>query len=254
MKVSVIVPTKNRQHFFRPLYECFREQTYPDKELVILDDSMHASSYFRAIGDPRVRYYHASAGMSLGRKRNLLVEVAKGEVIAQFDDDDYYAPNYLQVMLDSMGDAHLAKLTGWYVYMAGGYAKSADFFGYWDTAVAEGECYALTPGGGAEIRVGLEVADCNLFGYGFSYVFQKRIFEHVRFPDLNFAEDYELTVRVRNAGLQIAHRPDDRGLVLHMIHTNNCSRVFPQYRLPPRWVKDVFGPAVERYLPVGSAK
>ncbi len=252
MKISVVVPTKNRQHFFRPLYECFCEQTYPDKELIVLDDSMQPSTYFRSVGDARVRYFHAAGGMSLGRKRNLLVEAAKGDVIAQFDDDDYYAPNYLQNMLATMGDAHMAKLAGWYVYMGGTQAPQADFFGYWDTAVAEPQCYALTPGGGAELRVGLEVADCNLYGYGFSYVFLKKVFEHVRFPDLNFAEDYELTVRMRNAGLRIVHRQDDDGLVLHMIHASNCSRVFPQYRMPPRWAKEVFGPAVERYLPIRS--
>ncbi len=253
MKVSVIVPTKERERFLRPLYECFCEQSYPDKELVVLDDSEHSSSFFRSLRDSRVRYYHTAAGMTLGHKRNLLVELAKGEVIAQFDDDDYYVPNYLDFMLGALGDAHLVKLCGWYVYMAGAYGTE-DFFGYWDTAAAETQCYALTPGGGADVQGGLAVQDCNLFGYGFSYVFKKAALGRARFPHVDFAEDYELVVRMRDAGLKLLRLQDDRGLVLHMIHDYNCSRVFPQYRMPARWARDVFGDAVERYLPTRSAE
>ena len=37
--------------------------------------------------------------MKVSAKRNWLCERASAPVIAQFDDDDYYAPNYLAVML-----------------------------------------------------------------------------------------------------------------------------------------------------------
>lgn len=251
MKVSVVVPTSNRQHYFRPLYRCFREQTHAETELLVLDDSMYGSTYFRSLGDPRVRYFHIAPGTSLGHKRNELVGMATGDVIAQFDDDDYYAPDYLEFMVDALGNADLVKLAGFYVYMAGADPSRADFFGYWDTAAAEPHCYALTPGGGAEVREGLAVEDRNLFGYGFSYVFRKDVFERVRFPDVNFGEDYELVVRMRDAGLRPVHRHDDRGLALHMLHARNCSAVFPQYRMPARWVRNVFGPAIDRYLPGG---
>ena len=248
MKVSIVVPTKNRQHLFPCLYQCFCEQTHRAKELVVLDDTPQPSSYFAAVSDARVRYVHSRAGMSLGHKRNYLVGLARGEVVAQFDDDDYYAPDYLEVMLDTLGDAHLAKLAGWYVYMVGGGLSEADFFGYWDTTVAAPQCYALTPSGSAEIGGNLTVEDRNVFGYGFSYVFRKSVFDRVQFPDIDFGEDYELILRMRDAGMRVTLRQDDRGLVLHMIHTNNCSRVFPQYRMPARWAKNTFGPALERYL------
>lgn len=254
MKVSVVVPTKNRQHLFPLLYQCFSEQTYRDKELLVLDDSPQPSSYFPAIGDRTVRYVHTASGMSLGEKRNHLVRLADGQVIAQFDDDDYYAPGYLASMLPALGDAHLVKLSGWYVYMAGANAASrrtppaTDFFGYWDTTAGAPQCYTLTPSGGVEIGGRLMVDDCNIFGYGFSYVFRKSVFDRVRFPDSNFGEDYDLVLRMRDAGMRVKHVPDDQGLVLHMIHTSNCSRVFPQYRMPARWATNVFGPEVERYF------
>ena len=248
MKVSVIVPTKDRQHFYQSLYQCFRDQTHTDKELVVLDDSMLPATFFRSLGDPSVRYYHTAPGMSLGRKRNLLVEFARGEVIAQFDDDDYYAPGYLQTMLDSLGNADLVKLAGWYTYMNGSSATGGDFFGYWDTESPEQTCFALRPGGVTELRQSQGVQDRNLYGYGFSYVFRKSVFDHVEFPDINFAEDYELVLRMREAGLKAVHRHDDQGIALHMVHDSNCSSVFPQYRLPPRWARQVFGQRVDRYL------
>ena len=266
MKVSVVVPTKNRQQLFPLLYQCFCDQTHADKELLVLDDSPQPSSYFPAVGDHRVRYIHAESGRSLGEKRNYLVRMASGDVVAQFDDDDYYAPDYLRAMLELLGNAHLAKLSGWYVYMAGANdmagadamappsasvraeLRDTDFFGYWDTTAGAPQCYTLTPNGGVEIGGRLMVDDCNIFGYGFSYVFRKSVLDRARFPDADFGEDYDLVLRMREAGMRINLRPDDQGLVLHMIHTSNCSRVFPQYRMPARWAKNVFGLAVERYV------
>jgi hypothetical protein len=35
-----------------------------------------------------------------------------------------------------------------------------------------------------------------------------------------------------NAGFQVRYAADVEGLVLHVMHQNNISRVFPQYLLP----------------------
>lgn len=40
---------------------------------------------------------------SLGLKRNVAIELAAGEIIAHFDDDDLYAPGYLTWMHERLG-------------------------------------------------------------------------------------------------------------------------------------------------------
>ncbi len=41
---------------------------------------------------------------SLGLKRNVAIELAAGEIIAHFDDDDLYAPGYLSWMHECLGN------------------------------------------------------------------------------------------------------------------------------------------------------
>jgi hypothetical protein len=73
----------------------------------------------------------------------------------------------------------------------------------------------------------------NLWGYGFSYVFRKHAFRMARFEALDLGEDYAFTSAVRAAGCNVSHFNDTEGLVLHILHGDNTSRVFPQYLLPP---------------------
>jgi len=42
---------------------------------------------------PQVRYFKYDTKMNLGKKRNLMHEKAKGDIIVYMDDDDYYPPD-----------------------------------------------------------------------------------------------------------------------------------------------------------------
>jgi hypothetical protein len=44
---------------------------------------------------------------------------------------------------------------------------------------------------------------------------------------------------------------DESGLVFHLLHVNNSSKVFPQYILPPFLALRMFGDALERYRTTG---
>ena len=63
-----------------------------------------------------MRYYHATSRLTVGAKRNWLAENASGQILAHFDDDDYYAPNYLTDMISLMGDSDLVKLSSFYLF------------------------------------------------------------------------------------------------------------------------------------------
>ena len=111
----------------------FQHQTYPgDMELLVHDGACGTSDSSKSSlsevmieasdNDVRIKYYFdptiSSTGrgavMSLGAKRNWLVNKVETELVAHFDDDDYYAPHYLEEMVTRILDkeADLVKLDG----------------------------------------------------------------------------------------------------------------------------------------------
>lgn len=92
--VSVVTPTYNRRNFLPMLIHLYKSQTYPKeyRELIILDDSPTSNEDLIPKDYPNIRYYYQSEKMTLGEKRNKLNELAKGDIIVCFDDDDYHYP------------------------------------------------------------------------------------------------------------------------------------------------------------------
>ncbi|MBB1198993.1 glycosyltransferase [Enterobacteriaceae bacterium 89] len=105
--VSVVCPTWNRREFLPYLLYIWQYQDYPaeKRELIILDDSpeSHADLVAMLAGEnSNVRYVHSEERLALGKKRNLLNEMAKGEYILCFDDDDYYSPDKISWQVNQM--------------------------------------------------------------------------------------------------------------------------------------------------------
>ena len=91
--VSVCTPTFNRRPFIKHIIKCFDSQTYPkDKmEWIIVDDG--TDKIEDLVKDhPNVKYYSFDKKMPLGKKRNIMHEKSKGDIIVYMDDDDYYPP------------------------------------------------------------------------------------------------------------------------------------------------------------------
>lgn len=90
--VSCIMPTRNRPEYLAQAIALFLRQTYENKELVIVDDSDANHQDCLGTADNRVRYFHLASKLNLGEKRNYACNVAQGEFIAHWDDDDWYSP------------------------------------------------------------------------------------------------------------------------------------------------------------------
>jgi glycosyltransferase involved in cell wall biosynthesis len=92
--VSVCTPTFNRRPFIPIIIKCFENQTYPrDKmEWIIVDDGSDKIEDL-VVHLPYVRYFKYDEKMTLGKKRNITNEKAKGDIIVYMDDDDYYPPD-----------------------------------------------------------------------------------------------------------------------------------------------------------------
>lgn len=97
--VSCIMPTRNRRAFVPRAVDCFRRQDHPARELVIVDDGDDPiASLVRDLAgdDPAITYHRLPHPLPLGPKRNLAVSLARGELIAHWDDDDWSAPHRLR--------------------------------------------------------------------------------------------------------------------------------------------------------------
>jgi glycosyltransferase involved in cell wall biosynthesis len=89
--VSCIMPTFNRRAFVPRAIAYFQRQAYPHRELIIVDDGADAVGDL-VPRDSRIRYVRLQRKRTTGAKRNLACGKAKGEIIANWDDDDWIAP------------------------------------------------------------------------------------------------------------------------------------------------------------------
>ncbi|MDO7744208.1 MAG: glycosyltransferase family 2 protein, partial [Pedobacter sp.] len=105
--VSCIMPTANRKRFIPTAIEQFFQQDYPNKELVIYDNGLDPVEDIIP-KDARIRYYYSLSMEPLGIKRNSAIENATGELIMHWDDDDWYASDWMthqvHALLDSGAD------------------------------------------------------------------------------------------------------------------------------------------------------
>jgi glycosyltransferase involved in cell wall biosynthesis len=88
--ISCIMPTYNRRSFVPQAIFYSLHQNYPNKELIIVDDGDDAVGDL-VPADERIRYIRSPGRQSIGLKRNLACEEARGSIIAYWDDDDWYA-------------------------------------------------------------------------------------------------------------------------------------------------------------------
>jgi glycosyltransferase involved in cell wall biosynthesis len=108
--VSCLMPTKDRRQFVPGAIECFQRQTYPERELIILDDGEDSIADLIP-RDPRIVLIRWGVG-DVGAKRRICAEVAIGGLLAYWDDDDWHGPRRLEVQINAMRerDAQLSFL------------------------------------------------------------------------------------------------------------------------------------------------
>lgn len=98
-KISCLMITADRRRLVRRSLLCYRRQTYPHKELVIVDDGHERLDDLLAEfpgGEIRYHRLEKSPANVLGRLRNISLELATGDLCANWDDDDWYHPDRLE--------------------------------------------------------------------------------------------------------------------------------------------------------------
>ncbi len=88
--VSCITVTYGRPILLGEAVKCFIDQTYPNKELIIVNDQEGVTLKMDSERDDIQIHNIPERFNSLGEKRNYAMSLAKGEYICVWDDDDLY--------------------------------------------------------------------------------------------------------------------------------------------------------------------
>jgi glycosyltransferase involved in cell wall biosynthesis len=101
--VTICTPTFNRRPFIPIMIKCFEHQTYPkDKiEWIIVDDGTDKIEDLVS-HIPQVKYLKFDEKMRLGKKRNILNDNSRGDIIVFMDDDDYYPPDRISHVVEKL--------------------------------------------------------------------------------------------------------------------------------------------------------
>jgi glycosyltransferase involved in cell wall biosynthesis len=117
IEVSVVTPTYNRRQFIPTLIELYKNQTFPKEKMewIIVDDGRDKVEdlFIEAAKTiPNIRYIRLDEKLRLGAKRNMMNKEAKGNIIVAMDDDDYYPPDKVEVIVNAFKKNPAVDLSG----------------------------------------------------------------------------------------------------------------------------------------------
>lgn len=92
------MPTRGRSEWAQRAMNCFLLQTYEPRELVVVDDADDLS-FPNGIDHPLVRYVVNQQRLGIPHKRNQCTRLAHGQIIVNFDSDDWSAPTRMETQV-----------------------------------------------------------------------------------------------------------------------------------------------------------
>ena len=198
--VSCIMPTRDRRPFLALALAHYARQDYENRELIVVDDGTDP------VGDlvdglQGVRHIRLSAPASIGAKRNRACREARGEFIAHWDDDDWYAPCRLSRQVAPLVEDR-ADMTG----LENAYVLVLPAGDFWTTS--------------AELHRRMFVGDV----HGGTLVYRRSLFDQgFQYAEVNLAEDAHLIRQALARGKRLERLAND-GAFVYVRHDRNAWR------------------------------
>ena len=211
--VSCIMPTANRRMFVPQAILYFQRQTYTNSELIILDDGDEDVSDL-ILADSRIRYIRMDRKSTMGAKHNHACELAQGEIIVHWDDDDWMADWRLSYQVEDLLAQPSDTLSGLTrLYFFDPKADSA-----WEYVHPAGDRPWISGG---------------------TFCYRREFWERHRFPDMNGGADTVFVWGLQYAELHAHSRHD---FYIGVVHSANTS---PKRTQDPAWhalpVQKIYG-------------
>lgn len=92
--VSIVIPVYNAEPYLAESIRSVLAQIWTDYEVIIVDDCStdRSPEIARSFGDPRIRYFRNERNQGVAASRNRGIRLARGEFVAQMDQDDIARP------------------------------------------------------------------------------------------------------------------------------------------------------------------
>jgi glycosyltransferase involved in cell wall biosynthesis len=105
--VSIILPTYNGERYLAESVASCLGQTYPDVELLVVDDGSSADirGILEAVGDSRIRFFRHPENRGLPAALNTGCDASRGDYLTWTSDDNRYHPQAVARMLEYL-DSH----------------------------------------------------------------------------------------------------------------------------------------------------
>ena len=120
-KVSVIIPIHNGEKFLREAIESILDQTFPNFELIVINDGSNDSSVniISSFTDSRIVCINNKTNTGLPRVRNQGLYVSRGQYIAWLDCDDISIPERLETQVKFLDEHPQIGVCGAWVKIVG---------------------------------------------------------------------------------------------------------------------------------------
>ena len=95
--ISIVIPLYNKERFIKETLDSVFNQSFPDYEIIIVNDGSTDSSVFivNAIEDQRITVL-SNQNKGVSHARNFGISKANSDLIALLDGDDLWEPNHLE--------------------------------------------------------------------------------------------------------------------------------------------------------------
>ena len=193
--ISVIVPVYRVERYLDRCIQSITEQTYANLEILLVDDGSPDGSGEIcdrwAEKDSRIRVIHKE-NAGAGAARNTALDMAKGEIIAFVDSDDYLHPNLYSHLYGLMDDGvDIAEC---------------------EIGITEDDDLAMDDGTGADILIcetedalRLHIQDEIFRQTPPNKLYRRDCVGAIRFPEGNLIDDEFFTYRVLGNARKLAH-------------------------------------------------
>jgi glycosyltransferase involved in cell wall biosynthesis len=226
--VSIITPTYGREKFIPAIADCVRRQTFENYEWLVLDDSEEPSTTLSGNSWDKLKYLYSRERLNIGEKRNRLVDLARGEIILHFDDDDFYGRDYIlrTVRRIQENGVDISLLSGFF-------AVHLDIgsIGFYRTLVKKGAAFAFSSKGAWLVDLGEQNIPLIHLCYGWALAYRKNVWADYPFKHVVPGEDKAFLL---DAGqkYQIDFSSPERLDCFHSVHSHSTTICYPQFNLP----------------------
>lgn len=192
------MPTRGRPILARRALQMFLDQTWPNKEIIIVDD-LDDRSFSATPSFGGVQYHLLDQRLTIGAKRNIAVKNSAGSIIVHWDSDDSYREDRIEHQVDLLT------------------SRNVDLVGYntmefRDYDAPESRMYLGSPG----------------YPIGVSMCYWKRTWEARPFPDQQTGEDNAF-----KGGLRTHCVPAD-GRIIGRVHAGSTDDKRDSWNKNPR--------------------